>query len=59
MEFRELCGEQWEFVKPHLSSQPITGRKRDDDFIVINSVLLCPVTAVGGDLVLYLYCQLP
>lgn len=35
--FGELSGEQWEFVKPHLSSQPITGGKREDDCDVMNN----------------------
>ncbi|WP_256623587.1 transposase [Methanolobus chelungpuianus] len=39
MEFRELSDEQWRFIRPHLPSQTITGRKRVDDLTVINGIL--------------------
>ncbi|MDK2947547.1 MAG: hypothetical protein PWQ63_707 [Methanolobus sp.] len=44
MEFRELSDEQWNFIKPFLPPQPITGRKRADDRKVINGILFVLVT---------------
>jgi len=44
MEFRELSDEQWKFIKPHLPSQPIVGRKRVDDRKVINGILFVLIT---------------
>jgi transposase len=45
MEFRELSDEQWEFIKPHLPPQPITGRKRADDRKVLNGILFVLIVA--------------
>jgi transposase len=39
MRFAELTDKQWEFIKPHLPSQPIVGRKRADDRRTINGIL--------------------
>jgi transposase len=39
MRFAELSDEQWEFVKLHLPSQPIVGRKRADNRRTINGIL--------------------
>jgi len=44
MEFRELSDNQWKFIRPHLPSQPITGRKRADDRKVINGILFVLIT---------------
>lgn len=44
MEFRKLSDEQWEFIKPFLPPQPITGRRRADDRKIINGILFVLIT---------------
>ena len=44
MKFRELSEAQWDYIKPHLPSQPKVGRKRIDDRKTINAILFVLIT---------------